>query len=154
MPTPRGLSCWRADGPGATDLINDALIWGNDEVNTGAARAISIAAGVGNAYEFVVDLYNRKGIQGLTEPQLNYLTLSWLDAEVRNGGFSRSYFNSSGELCPHTAKAAGSVGAPQLAGIIQEANSLFGKKGPDPDRGRRMDQPVSRFPRHTVGSSL
>jgi Domain of unknown function (DUF4375) len=130
----------RVEGSGARDLIGDAQGWGNAKVKEGAAEASTIAAGVTDAYGFVSELYRRKGAQGLTEPQLDYLTLCWLDAEVRNGGFSQYYFNSSGELAPYAVKAAKAVGAPELAAVIQKANALFGKDGPDPDRDKRMDQ--------------
>jgi hypothetical protein len=130
----------RAEGSGARDLIGDAQSWGNAEVKEGAAKALEIAAGVNDAYGFVMDLYQRKGAKGLAETQLYYLTLSWLDAEVRNGGFSQYYFNSSGALASYAVKAAQSVGASELAAIIEKANALFGKDGPDPDRGKRMDQ--------------
>ena len=130
----------RAEGSRASELIGDAQSWGNDKVKEGAAEALGIAAGVNDAYGFVIDVYRRRGANGPTEPQLYYLTLSWLDAEVRNGGFSQYYFNSAGELAPHAMKAALSVGAPEIAAIVQKANALFGKNGPDPDRNKRMDQ--------------
>jgi hypothetical protein len=130
----------RVEASNASDLIADAQKWGNAEVKRGAAEASVVAAGVSDAYAFVIDVYQRKGVKGLSEPQLYYLTLDWLDAEVRNGGFSQYYFNSSGELAQHAVKAAKVVGAPELAGIIQQANTLFGPKGPEPDRDKRMDQ--------------
>jgi hypothetical protein len=130
----------RAEGSRAKDLISDAQSWGNDKVKEGAAQALGIAAGVNDAYGFVIEIYRRRGAKGLTEPQLYYLTLSWLDAEVRNGGFSQYYFNSSGELATHAVKAARSVGAAEITAIIEKANTLFGRNGPDADRDRRMDQ--------------
>lgn len=130
----------RAEGSRARDLIDGARSWGNDKVKEGAAEASATAAGADDAYGCVIDLYRLRGVKGPTEPQLYYLTLSWLDAEVRNGGFAQYYFNSSGELAPHAVKAARSVGASKLAGIIQKANALFGKNGPNPNRNTRMDQ--------------
>jgi hypothetical protein len=130
----------RAEGERASDVIQDAQTWGNDHVKEGAAEASVVAAGVSDAHRFVSDLYRRKGASGLTEPQLYYLTLRWLDGEVNNGGFSQYFFNSSGDLALHAVDAARAVGAPELAGILQKANALFGKKGPDPDRDKRMDQ--------------
>jgi HEAT repeat protein len=130
----------RAEGSQARELIGDAQGWGNKNVKDGAAEALAIAAGVNDAYGFVIDLYQRKGAKGLTEPQLHYLTLSWLDAEVKNGGFSQYYFNSSGELATYAVKSARSVGASEIAVIVEKANALFGKNGPHPDRNRRMDQ--------------
>ena len=88
----------RAEGEGAKDLIADAEKWGNDNVREGAAKALEVAAGAVNAYRFVLDIYRQRSAKGLTEPQLDYLTLSSLDGQVRNGGFSQFYFNSSGDL--------------------------------------------------------
>jgi Domain of unknown function (DUF4375) len=130
----------RMEGSRCKDLIADAETWGKDRVKQAAAEASAIVAGVTDADGFVNKLYERKGVQGLTEPQLNYLALSWLDAEVNNGGFSQYYFNSSGDLAGHAVKAARAVGAHKLAKIVEDANALFGKKGPDPDRDKRMDQ--------------
>jgi hypothetical protein len=130
----------RAEGAKAKDLIADAEKWGNELVKRGAAEAGQIAANVRDPYGYVSGLYEKKGAAGLTEPQLHYLTLWWLDAEVRNGGFSQYYFNSAGELASHAVKAARVVGAPELAGIIEKANAHFGPKGPHPDRAKRMQQ--------------
>ncbi len=130
----------RAEGARATDLIADAQTWGDAVVKRGAAEAAELAAGVKNAYEFVCRLYQRKGAEGLSRPQLYYLTLSWLDGEVNNGGFGQYFFNSSGELACHAVAAAGAVGASRAAIIIQKAIALFGEDGPDPDRDRRMNQ--------------
>ena len=130
----------RAEGSRAKDLIADAQRWGNKEVKDGAACAAEIAAGISDAYGFVRGLYERKGVKGLSKPQLYYLTLWQLDAEVFNGGFSQYYFNSSGGLAAFAVEAANAVGAAQLAGIIQKANALFGEKGPHHDRNMRMEQ--------------
>jgi hypothetical protein len=138
------------EGSRCKDLIADAEAWGNGRVKQAAAEASAIVAGVAGADQFVNELYERKGVQGLTEPQLNYLALSWLDAEVNNGGFSQYYFNSSGDLARHAAKAATAVGAPKLAKIVEDANALFGRNGPDPDRDKRMDQ-VSKINLDALG---
>ncbi len=129
-----------SEGSLAKDLFVDAQGWGNDTVKEGAAEALEIAAGVADAYGVVWHVYEQKGIKGLSKPQLYYLTLWQLDAEVRNGGFSQYYFNSTGDLAGYAIEAAQAVDASELAGIIQKANALFGKKGPDPDRDKRMRQ--------------
>lgn len=129
-----------AEGAKATDLIADAMKWGNDRVREGAAEANQIAAGVANPYAVVIDVYRREGAKGLSQPQLYYLTLFFLDAEVQNGGFSQFYFNSSGDLAPHAVAAARAVGAAKIADLVQKANGLFGKPGPSADRNERMDQ--------------
>lgn len=130
----------RADGTGAGDLIEDARTWGSKRIKEDAASASEAALGIKDARGFVHDLCERKGLNGLTGPQLDYLALAWLDGEVNNGGFSQYYFNSSGDLAVRAATAARSTGSVELAGLIEKANSLFGKEGPNPDRDKRMDQ--------------
>jgi hypothetical protein len=130
----------RAEGPGAGGLIADARRWGNETVREGAAEASGVAAGVADPYGFVCGLRRRKGVKGLTKPQLFYLTLRLLDMEVQNGRFAQFYFNSSGTLAPYAVKAAVAVGARKLAAVIRKANALFGKDGPDQNRTKRMSQ--------------
>jgi hypothetical protein len=130
----------RAEGKAAANVLADARKWGNQRVKEAAAEATGIVAGVQDAYWVVMDRFEREGAEGLSEPQLYYLTLSWLDAEVRNGGFSQYFFNSSGDLAEHAVDAAKAVGATRAARLIQKAVALFGRDGPDSDRDERMDQ--------------
>lgn len=130
----------RTEGEAASDLIADAQEWGNEYLKTAAAEAALLVAGVTDAYAVAFRRYRRKGVVGLSEPQLYFLTLTWLDDEVRNGGFSQYFFNSAGELAGYAVAAAEAVGAPKLARIIEKAVSLFGSDGPATDRDERMDQ--------------
>lgn len=130
----------RAEGEAAADVAADAREWGNRRVKEAAAQAAGIAAGVQDAYAVVVDRFERAGVDGLSGPQRNYLTLSWLDMEVKNGGFNQYFFNSSGDMAGYAADAAGAVGAADAARVIRKAVALFGPAGPAPDRGERMDQ--------------
>jgi hypothetical protein len=130
----------RAEGAAAGDVIADARGWGTEKVQEGAAEAAMIAAGVADAFDSITARFEQQGAVALNEPQLYYLTLYWLDAEVRNGGFTQYYFNSSSDLAEHAVEAARVVGARKLADIIAKANRLFGKDGPSPDRDERMDQ--------------
>jgi HEAT repeat protein len=130
----------RAEGPRATEVIQDALGWGKERVREFAAEAVGIAAGAGDAYRVVGERYEKDGVAGLAEPQLHYLTLWLLDAEVRNGGFAQYFFNSSGDLAEYAVAAAAAVGAPDAAQIIGEAVALFGEDGPESDRDERHAQ--------------
>ena len=130
----------RAEGKSAADVIADARTWGNEHVKKAAAEADGIAAGVQDAYAVVMNRFEREGAIGLSEPQRYYLTLWWLDADVKNGGFTQYFFNSTGDLAGHAAEAADAVGAAQAARIIRKAVALFGPTGPAADRDERMDQ--------------
>jgi hypothetical protein len=130
----------RAEGATAVDMIADARTWGNRHVKEAAAEAAGIAAGVRDADAVVRERFERVGASGLSEPQLYYLTLSGLDAEVRNGGFTQYFFNSAGDLAGRAVDAAGAIGATEAARIIRKAVALFGPGGPAPDRDARMNQ--------------
>lgn len=130
----------RVEGPPAADVIADARRWGNSRIKEAAAEAAGVAAGVQDAYAVVMDRFEQMGVGGLTKPQLHYLTLTWLDAEVKNGGFTQYFFNSSGDLARYAVEAAEAVGADGTARIIRKALALFGRRGPATDRGKRMDQ--------------
>jgi len=130
----------RAEKSGAADVLHDALTWGNEEVREGAAKGLEIAAEVGDPFNLVMGLYGAHGVAALTEPQLFYLTAWLLDADVRNGGFDQYFFNSSGDLARHAVAAVHAVGGRELAEIVSKAVAAFGKKGPHPDRDKRMDQ--------------
>ncbi|HWG47688.1 MAG TPA: DMP19 family protein [Gemmataceae bacterium] len=130
----------RTEGPSAAAIFEDAQTWGNAKVKTAAAEAIQLAAGIADPYGFVCTLCEQGGVTDLTKPQLYYLVLWQLDAEVRNGGFSQYFFNSSSDLSCYVVEAAKAVGALEAARIIQKAIALFGEDGPYPDRDERMDQ--------------
>ena len=130
----------RAEGKSAADAIADAQTWGNEHVKAVAAEAAGIAAGVQDAYAVVMDRFEREGASGLSEPQRYYLTLWWLDADVKNGGFTQYFFNSSGDLAGDAPEAAKAVGASEAARIIRKAVALFGPDGPAADRDERMDR--------------
>jgi hypothetical protein len=130
----------RAEGKAAADVIADARTWGKQWVKEAAAEATGIMAGVHDAYAVVLERLEREGVDGLSEPQLYYLTLTWLHWEVKNGGFTQYFFNSYSDLAGHAVDAAKAVGATKAARVIQKAMALFGPDGPDPNRDKRMDQ--------------
>ena len=130
----------RAEGAAAADVIADVRRWGNKHVKQAAAEALGITVGVKDAYAVVIDRFEQAGAGGLSEPQLNYLTLWWLDADVSNGGFTQYFFNSTGDLAGHAAEAAEAIGAKEAARIFRKAAALFGPGGPPADRDTRMEQ--------------
>lgn len=130
----------RSEGPGVTDLIEDAKTWGNERVRVAAAESSVILAGVSDAYDVVIERYRTAGVKGLSIPQLHYLSLFWLDVEVCNGGFAQFFFNSSGELAIYVVDAARAIGANGVAAIVAKAIALFGPVGPETDHEARMEQ--------------
>jgi hypothetical protein len=124
----------------AVEKIDRALEMGNDSVRECAAEALQAVVGVEEAHSYVDDLHDTRGAAGLTPPQRHYLTLWWLDAKVRNGGFSQFFFNSTGNLAPYAVAAADAIGAPRVAAIISRTVRLFGPDGPSSDRDTRHAQ--------------
>jgi hypothetical protein len=61
-------------------------------------------------------------------------------SEVYNGGLHTYFYNSSGNFAKDTPEVLRQIGAPQLAQILEEANTLFGETGPDRDIEKRRGQ--------------
>ena len=80
----------------------------------------------------------KHGFAGLTEPERVFLCVWSLEAEVNNGGFSQFFENSAGDHASATAGALRSVGAPEMAALVERAMKPFGPGGPPADRGERQ----------------
>lgn len=80
----------------------------------------------------------KHGFAGLTEPERVFLCVWSLEAEVNNGGFSQFFENSAGDYASATAAALRSVGAPEMAALVERAMAPFGPEGPPADRGQRQ----------------
>ena len=66
--------------------------------------------------------------------------------------FDQYYFNSSGDLAFYAPIALRSIGAHQMAKITDDANKLFGPKGPAPNSDERQAQLLSIAPNCSVSS--
>jgi len=52
------------------------------------------------------------------------LCMHRLEAEVNNGGFHQFFFNSSGEIVPHTLHALSEIGAPNTKRLLEQAMAM------------------------------
>jgi hypothetical protein len=77
------------------------------------------------------------GVEGLSAAERVFLCVWNLEAEVNNGGFEQFFMNSAGDNAAETPSALRQIGAPQVAAIAHEANSVFGPSGPPADRDER-----------------
>ena len=77
------------------------------------------------------------GINGLTDPEKVFLRVWNLEAEVNNGGFAQYFENSAGNYAVGTPDALRSVGAPEMAALVEQAMQPFGTSGPPADRDAR-----------------
>jgi hypothetical protein len=71
--------------------------------------------------------------------------LTEVEMEVNNGGFNQYYWNSPGDHAREAVAALEELGAPHTAGLVVQANAVFGPEGPDRDRDRRTAQ-MDRLP--------
>jgi hypothetical protein len=88
----------------------------------------------------VFDRYGKLGYEKLSEPEKVFHCIWQLEAEVNNGGFDQYYFNSAGDQALDTVKSLETIGANHTAGLVREANALFGESGPSPQRFTRQKQ--------------
>ena len=82
----------------------------------------------------------RDGVESLTEPEITFLSVWRLEADVLNGGFDQYFFNDSGNWAGIVADALRRVGAERAAQIVSRAIALFPPPGPSPDRETRCRQ--------------
>ena len=82
----------------------------------------------------------RHGYGSLAPPERIVFDVNALEAEVNNGGFHQFFFNSEADRVPEIIEALQAIGAFTVAGIVQEACSLFPAGGPSRDRHARQEQ--------------
>jgi Domain of unknown function (DUF4375) len=79
-----------------------------------------------------------RGLDALTRGERLYFLITTLDGEVRNGGFSQFFSNSSGEHYEETVAALTDVDLHTAARLLQDAKAiLFGSKRVPRDRMAR-----------------
>jgi hypothetical protein len=79
----------------------------------------------------------KHGFSGLTEPERTFLCVWNLEAEVNNGGFSQFFANSAGDYASSTPRALRSIGATEMATLVERAMEPFGPSGPPVNREAR-----------------
>lgn len=80
----------------------------------------------------------------LTRGQRAIYALSWIRAEVSNGGFDQCFFNSTAFLLPEAIEGAELLGSPEWADLLREARDLF--PPPFPLERERRQQLLDQMP--------
>jgi len=124
----------------AEAVLRDVLTWDNGTFQEEAGKALLLLDGVKDPIGFVMKRREKVGFKRLTKVQKVYYCIWLLDAEVRNGGFSQYFVNSSGNLAHFTRKALKALGATQTEAILALAMSSFGIQGPSTARDTRHEQ--------------
>ncbi|MDX1930765.1 MAG: DUF4375 domain-containing protein [Pirellulaceae bacterium] len=114
----------------ADELLRSELNSANEEVQAAAAKALSIMSGVSNAREVVFEALSKQGFENLAAAQKHYYAVFMYDAEVRNGGHTQYFVNSSGDHWQFALEGLKAIGAEARARILQAATEFFGTTGP------------------------
>ncbi|MBC8010146.1 MAG: DUF4375 domain-containing protein [Burkholderiales bacterium] len=98
-------------------------------------------------YDTASIAYEKSGfkLEALTPDEADLMRMHYLDAEIRNGGFSQWYFNGADGDAKAARRALENIGATRHAALVARANRLFGLFGPprDEDELRRATEELS-----------
>jgi len=89
---------------------------------------------------YVLRKMERCAFEDLSHAEQVLACLTEVEMEVNNGGFDQYYWNSPGDHADDAVTALRELGAAHTAGLVAQANAVFGPHGPDPDRERRWKQ--------------
>jgi hypothetical protein len=97
-----------------------------------------VPVNLSDAFEAACGRHRDVGFEDLSEIDRILVSIWSLEADVNNGGFHQYYFNSSGDTARYAPVALRAIGAPIMAGIVDNANCLFGPSGPPIPRDERQ----------------
>jgi hypothetical protein len=116
------------------------LLSSEKTVAEGAAAGMLASHGLEGFRERIWKLETERGRKALSPPQRNYSAVFMLDAEVRNGGFSQYFFNSSGDEWRAALAGLEAMQSREYLGLFRDALAKFGAAGPSESRDERMHQ--------------
>jgi HEAT repeat protein len=132
--------------PADRPLFESMLSHPEERVGEGAAAGLLNSHGMGDFEKRIWQREEQSGAESLTQQQRYYSAIIACDAEIKNGGLSQYFFNSSGNTWKDALNGFEVMGLTEHAQILRQAVAVFGSTGPDTDRDRRMDQ-LSRISR-------
>lgn len=126
-----------------------ALMMDSDErVAEGAAAGLLGSYGL-TGFELRVSSIEREaGYGSLTPPQRHYSAVRMCDSEIRNGGLSQYFVNSSGDHWRDALEGFAAMGFRERLAVLQEATRKFGEAGPSAERDARQRQLSKLFRRN------
>jgi hypothetical protein len=112
----------------------------DEVVSSGAADGMLASYDLGDFHARLWKTLKAKGRKALTEAQRHVLAVESFDGQVRNGGLSQYFFNSSGDDWRHAQAGLETMGSKERLAILKQALAKFGPAGPSTERRKRMDQ--------------
>ena len=132
--------------PGDRPLLESMLSHPDETVVEGAAAGLLSSHGLSDFESRLWQREEQSGYAALTAPQRLYGAIRACDGEIRNGGLSQYFFNSSGDAWKDALTGFEVMGLTEHAQILRQAVAMFGSAGPSTDREKRMNQ-LSRISR-------
>lgn len=105
------------------------------------------------AAQHALDRLAKLGAGALTDTERTVATVWQLEAGVGNSGFTGYFSSSRSDLAWNAVDALREIGAPQLAGIVTDANTIvFGRNPPPRNRiaRRELIHALSEESRHRL----
>ena len=100
----------------------------------------SVPVNLSDAFEAACSRTRDVAFGDLSEIDRILFSIWALEGDVNNGGFHQYYYNTSGDTAYYAPSALRAIGATIMAGIVEQANSLFGPSGPPVSRDQRQQE--------------
>ena len=108
-------------------------------ISSAAARGLETLAGI-SVRDVVMDVYDRRGFEAMTQPQQFCLAVELYQDEVNNGGHKQYFYNDDSDLYKTAIEGLRAVGATPQAAILSDASHAFLPEQPAPTEEARRHQ--------------
>lgn len=133
------LALGRHREPEDVSLLEKMLSHSEERVAEGAAAGLTCVHGL-DGFEDRIWSTEGDSRASLSIPQRRFSAVHMCDAEIRNGGISQYFFNSSGDQWKDALAGFEAMGCVERASILRDAIRPFGPSGPSEDRDIRTEQ--------------
>lgn len=135
----------RCLGEEARPVLDEQIDSKQSLIQEAASKGLAIVAGLENPVGFVLERAEQVGFEGLTAPQRVVYCAYLFDAEVRNGGISQFFGNSSGRYAGETLEALRVLNHAEAYDALNSAIQLLGPKSKHPNRDKRLSAFDGRY---------
>jgi hypothetical protein len=98
-------------------------------VSSAATKGLETLAGI-NVRDVVVDVYDRRGFDAMTQPQQFCFAVELYEDEVDNGGHHQYFYNDDSDLYKVAIEGLHAIGATPQAAILSDASRAFAPEQP------------------------
>lgn len=108
-------------------------------LSSAAGQGLETLAGI-DVRDVVMDLYDRRGFDAMTQPQQFCFAVELYRDEVDNGGHNQYFYNDDSDLYKVAIEGLRAMGATSQATILSDAALAFAPLSPAPANEARRDQ--------------